>query len=54
MAKKEKPNWLKVKAIRFDGKKLKACKKNGNLKKLPEMCREQLDLLYAETLINAE
>lgn len=46
--KKEKSTWLKVKAIRFDAKKLKECKKKGNLHRLPEMCRAQLDILVSE------
>lgn len=46
--KKKKREWLVVKAIRFDSKKLQYCKDKGNLSKLPEMCRKQLDKLMTE------
>jgi hypothetical protein len=46
--KKQKKEWMVVKAIRFAPDKLKFCKKKGNLSKLPEMCRKQLDLLMTE------
>lgn len=45
---KKKKDWLVVKAIRFDAEKLKFCKRKGNLNKLPDMCRKQLDLLMTE------
>lgn len=46
--KSNKKNWLTAKSIRFDPAKLKACKRKGNLHRLADMCRQQLDILYSE------
>lgn len=45
---KEKETWMVTKTVRFDRKKLKECKKKGNLGRLAEMCRKQLDILFYE------
>lgn len=43
--KKSKKKWFVVRSIRFNPEKIKQAKKLGLLDKLPDLCRQQLDLL---------
>lgn len=40
--------WLVPKSVKFDRKKLAKAVRQKKIKKLAEMCRQQLDILIAE------
>lgn len=44
---KNEKRWMIAKSIKFDKKKLKEAKEKNRIKELPEMCRQQLDILIS-------